>query len=219
MRVTAELWTGRDTDGKDSYVALSEEEKNGLVSDMTFRLTVSAVDPENEGISYSYASNYGTFSPLAVTEAGTTAFFLTGGEDFKAGAAVTVTVTATDPVGDSMSAEITLGRVKTLPELIVSLSPSAQVLSGTLALGGTLSLYISADCTGQYQVHILPAGSTMPSLDYTDFVWPYRDKGVISQVSVPTSGEIKTAGKYDVWVVLADALWQEDAEHVTINVN
>ena len=49
VRVTAELWTGRDADGNDIYAALSGEDMNGLVSNMTFRLTVTAVDPENEG--------------------------------------------------------------------------------------------------------------------------------------------------------------------------
>jgi hypothetical protein len=186
---------------------------------MTFLLDIEAADPENEGISYSYASEQGTFTPHDATASGTSAYFVTG-EVLSAGEAVIITVTATDPVGDSSDYNLELGTVKPVPVLSASLSSTSSVTTGTFACtGGSLNIYLSADCDGQYQTRIVTAASAAsPGMDYSNFVWNYT-KGNTAQIAVSSSSDkcrITAAGTYYVWVIFVDAIGQETARCMTI---
>jgi len=213
-RVSSLLWKGGSL-----YEPLSSDEKTSLISNMTFLLKIEAADPENEGISYSYSSEQGTFTPQEVTASGTSAYFVTD-EDMSAGEAVSITVTATDSVGDSSDYNLELGTVKPVPVLSASLSSTSSVTTGTFtSAGGSLNIYLSADCDGQYQTRIVTAASAAsPGMDYSNFVWNYT-KGDTAQIAVSSSSEkckITGAGMYYVWVIFVDAIGQEAARCMTI---
>lgn len=213
MRVSPLLW-----EGGSQYDSLTSEEKANLISNMTFLLDIEAADPENEGISYSYSSQQGTFTPQDDTASGTTAYFVTA-EKLIAGEPVILTITATDPVGDSSEYSLELGTVKPVPTLNVSFSATAVEKSGTLNSGGSLNLYLSADCDGQYQMRIFTTkSSTAPKLDYDSFVWNYTD-GETETVTISSTSEkcrITGAGKYYVWAIFTDAIGQEATACVTV---
>ncbi|MGL4369144.1 MAG: hypothetical protein ACRCUT_05655 [Spirochaetota bacterium] len=212
-RVSPLLWKGGSL-----YEPLSADEKTTLISNMTFILEIEAADPENEGISYSYLSEQGTFTPQDVTATGTSAYFVTA-EELSAGEAVVITVTATDPIGDSSEKILELGTVKPVPTLNASFSSTSSVTTGTFALtGDPLKIYLSADCDGQYQARISASSAASPGMDYSSFVWDYS-KGDPAEIVISSSSEkckITEAGPYFIWVIFVDAIGQETAKCVTI---
>jgi hypothetical protein len=211
--VTALQWKG----GTD-YAALTDAEKAVLISNMTFKLSIVAEDPENEKITYSYSVQHGTITPQEVTSEGTSAYFVTD-ENIIAGDKISVTVTATDPVGDSDQYTLNLGTAKPEPDLSASFSMTADDADADLSLTGCLPLYISADCGGLYQFQISATNSTTaPAMDYGSFVWNYT-AGTTDTVTISSTGEkcrITSAGTWYVWIVFADAIGQEDATCVTV---
>lgn len=211
--VTALQWKGGTT-----YAALSDAEKAGLISNMTFKLSIVAEDPENERITYSYSVQHGTITPQEVTSEGTSAYFVTD-ENIIAGDKISVTVTATDPVGDSDQYILEIGTAKPQPVLRASFSTTADDADETFSLSGSLPLYISADCGGQYQFQISATNSTTaPAMDYDSFVWNYA-VGTTDTVTISSTGEkcrIAAAGTWYVWIVFADDIGQERAKCVTV---
>ncbi|HEY1407060.1 MAG TPA: hypothetical protein VF857_10660 [Spirochaetota bacterium] len=200
-------------------------ETANILNDTTYVITVDAVDPEGQPITYDFTSEYGSFNDLQTTATGCSILFVTGG--VKGNTPVTIMMTATDTKKGVSEKTFTLGNGKPPPSLVVT--PTTLCVSDT---GSPTPITVWADCDGEFQIFCNNA-ITDPADAHIDITQPAtvfrlnspaRTVNICGKklITVPPGEKFfrlpDGSGKDTVWVVFADLLGQEKAVPVQVTI-
>ncbi|HEY1407061.1 MAG TPA: Ig-like domain-containing protein, partial [Spirochaetota bacterium] len=193
----------------------------------TYSIIVTASDPDNQSLNYSFSSPSGSFKNLSATSTGCTVQFVTG--NVRGGTKVVVSVSASDSVGGVAGRSLDVGTGK--------LGPSISVAATRTRIKSTEDtiLSITSNCNGIYQ--ILPNDTTAnesTTIKDAEDVMIYNGKPADITVTGPasTSSGIaklpsiagRTAGvdyndTFSTWIVFRDSLMQTTAVKCPITVD
>lgn len=192
-------------------------------------LTVSASDPDNQKLVYSFRSPSGTFREQTDTPAGCTVKFVVG--VVKGGDKVCVQALVRDSRGSVTGQTLDLGTGKLGPSI------SAVTDTSLIRSTGDVKVAVSSNCAGSFQ--LVPSAvnaeeSDSPSsIDRGQYVLSYT-AGAESVAALLTGPNSSTAGSaqlpsssggypdgtfYNTWVVFSDALGQCDSVPVRVTVD
>ena len=181
---------------------------NALISHMTFNIAVAAHDPEGQNLTYTYTSDFGSFSGQTDSAVGSTVKFLT--KTLKAGDKVVVRLTLTDTKNGVTVYDLPIGTGKAVPVVTVT-SWTAPTASATG------SVTARADCDGFFQIvedDMLTASTAL--FDGTHRTFVLADNGLDCTLTVPALSSA-ASGEHTVWLLFQDYLAQ-DAEPVPYTV-
>jgi hypothetical protein len=200
-----------------------------LVPNMQFKITADVMDPENAGVTCTFASDQGSFAGQETTATGVNVIFVTG--ELTANESITVTLTAKDPTRNNNSDDeiISIGTAKPLPH--ISISP----ISVTVTSNGTAVVTLTADCTGSFQlvqndtaassseIHLVSGNAifgieTVTGTNKSTTATIYGQTataGADMNHTIRISGA--TGGTHKIWAVFQDLLGQEEAVLCTVN--
>jgi hypothetical protein len=203
--------------------------KARLVSNMSFRLSAAVSDPENAELSYSFSSDYGSFTSQVDSAGGSSVIFVTG--NLKNADTVSVILTVSDPARKHNTAvyEKVIGYGKPLP--VISISNDAI----TVASSSSVDITLTSDSTGSFQliendsaasaseVHLdtkknvfgiaIPDGDTSSSTVAT-MRGPTASAGTVTDRTI----KISSSGTHKIWVIFRDVLDQEVGKLCTVTV-
>jgi hypothetical protein len=172
-----------------------------LVNHMTFDIAVTAEDPENQNLSYTYTSDHGSFAGQSDTPTGSTVKFVTG--SLKAGDNVAVMVTVSDTKRGASVYSLPIGTGKAVPTVtVVTPAPAHIALNDA-----TRTITVQADCDGFFQVLEDNSGTASTvHFDGAGMSFVPVDKGNSVSLSIPAHS---ATGTYKIWVLFLDYIDQE----------
>lgn len=210
-------------------------DEDNLIPDIPFIVKASAYDPENEGLTYTFTSDHGSFAGQKETSDGVEVVFVTG--RIKSGDIVNVKLTVTDPTRRNNTAveEIYIGKGKPIPKIAVY-DGGNQVTDGyeiTFNKNGNRLLTLTADCTGSF-LFVKNDTETNPdniSIGDKDKVFGLETvTGTFGNVTATLYGpeatasdpnhmlRLKEVGRHKVWIIFEDMLGQKKVILCYVNV-
>jgi len=180
----------------------------------SFKVTVTASDPDSDVLSYSFNSDCGSFTNITSTATGCTAVFKTG--SITGGQKLRLSAKTSDTKGGHASRSYDMGSGKTGPTI------SAVFDTIHIQPGGKVTLTLSANCSGFYQ--IVPDGSSASTVDFNKDMMLYKfsaDTPTQCTIAGPTCVSGATAQLpakapytndkyYNITIVFRDGLFQSD---------
>ena len=203
-------------------------DEDNLIPDIPFIVKASAYDPENEGLTYTFTSDHGSFAGQKETSDGVEVVFVTG--RIKSGDIVNVKLTVTDPTrrNNEAAEEIYIGKGKPIPKIAVY-DGGNQVTDGyeiTFARNSSCPMTLTSDCTGSF-LFVQNDSETNPqniSIGDKDKVFGLEtptgtSKSLVATLYGPTSPttatdhmlKLSSAGinPHKVWMIFEDLLGQK----------
>jgi|GEM_PF-799109 len=180
----------------------------------SFKVTVTASDPDSDVLSYSFNSDCGSFSNVTSTATGCTSVFKTG--SITGGQKLRLSAKTSDTKGGHASRSYDIGSGKTGPTI------SAVFDTIHIQPDGKVTLTLSANCSGFYQ--IVPDGTSISTVDFNKDMMLYKfsaDTPTQCTIAGPTCVSGATAQLpakvpydnnkyYNITIVFRDGLFQSD---------
>lgn len=192
--------------------------KNEIVIGMSFNITVTAHDPENAALTYTFTSDSGSFSGFKKTETGCSVTFWV--ESAKSSTPVTVHLSIRDPKGAGVSTLIDIGSGKAIASLTINSPDKSTIKSNECA-----TFTFSATSDGLYQI---VESDTKP--DVTKITTPYFQYGVDIEKTVTVTIGGSSYGSCDVhlsadegdkkvWILFQNRNYEYVIQYIPISVD
>lgn len=200
--------------------------EDNLIPDIPFIVKASAYDPENEGLTYSFTSDQGSFAGQKELNGEVEVVFVTG--KMKSDELVTVTLTVSDPTRRNNEAVEVIYIGKGKPKAnIKAENGGIQISDGdtiNLARNGSCPLTLTSDCTGSF-LFVEKDTETNPqniSIGDKDKVFGLEtptgtNKSLIATLYGPDATvpdpnhmlRVSSVGLHKVWIIFEDLLGQK----------
>ncbi len=174
---------------------IAEDEE--ILPNMQVNLSVEALDEENDNITYTFSSDYGTFRRQQDREGGCNIEFFISSE-CPTSESIPITVTATDSKGGSSVSILDIGDGRSAPNITVTWPET------TLTNGQTVNVSFVADSSGFYQTRIGNSEFDQASASH------FYNRGETASfiIKAGTGGgvdvELTPSGTYTVYIILID---------------
>ena len=204
---------------------LTNYEEN-LIPDIPFIVKASAYDPENEGLTYSFSSDQGSFAGQKESNGEVEVVFVTG--KMKSGELVTVTLTVSDPTRRNNEAVEMIYIGKGKPKANIKVEKGGNLISDgdtiDLAKSGSCPLTLTSDCTGSFLFIENDAETNPNNISIGDkdkvfglFTPTGTDKSITATLYGPDATvpdpnhmlRVSSVGTHKVWIIFEDLLGQK----------
>jgi len=200
--------------------------EDNLIPDIPFIVKASAYDPENEGLTYTFTSDQGSFAGQKESNGEVEVVFVTG--KMNSGELVTVKLTVSDPTRRNNEAVEVIYIGKAKPKANIKAEKGGSLISDgdtiTLASDGSCPLTLTSDCTGSF-LFVEKDSESNPqniSIGDKDKVFGLEtptgtNKSLVATLYGPDATvpdpnhmlRVSSVGTHKVWIIFEDMLRQK----------